>query len=55
MDKPKFCYEQWSTEQMQEVVRCRVVDNLSCIPLRSDPVCWSCYELDKAKYPKELN
>ena len=43
----KKCYEQWSTEQMQEGVTCRVEHSISCIPLRSDPICNSCYELDR--------
>jgi hypothetical protein len=40
------CYEQWSTKQMQEGPRCRVEHSISCIPLRSDPICYACFELD---------
>ena len=39
-------YELWSVEQLKVKRRCRVERGISCIPLRSDPICRACYEAD---------
>jgi hypothetical protein len=39
-------YELWAVGQLKEKKRCRVEGTMSCIPLRTDPICRGCFESD---------
>ncbi len=41
---PSLSYERWAVGRLSMGERCRVEASMSCIPLREDPICRSCYE-----------
>lgn len=40
-------YDKWAINRLSKGLRCRVLDSMSCIPLRDDPTCRSCFEDEK--------
>jgi hypothetical protein len=42
----RVSYEIWAAGKLRVKARCRVEGSMSCIPLRSDPICLGCYESD---------
>ncbi len=41
---PALSYERWAVGRLSMGERCRVEASMSCIPLREDPICRSCFE-----------
>ena len=41
---PSLSYERWAVGRLSMGERCRVEVSMSCIPLREDPICRSCFE-----------
>ncbi len=41
---PSLSYERWAVGRLSIGTRCQVEPSMSCIPLREDPICRSCYE-----------
>ena len=37
-------YEHWAVSRLRHRGPCRVEPGMSCIPLRDDPICMSCYD-----------
>lgn len=38
-------YENWVLLRLQEAPPCSIEPQMSCIPLRDDPICMECYAL----------
>jgi hypothetical protein len=45
----RLSYEEWAAERLREKSRCRVERSMTCIPLRSDPICRACHESDQVR------
>lgn len=39
-------YEDWAMRRLRKAVPCRVEPQMHCVPLRGDPICRACYEID---------
>lgn len=42
-------YEVWAVERLKGRAKCAVEPSMTCIPLRGDPICMTCFELDVTK------
>jgi hypothetical protein len=40
-------YERWTLRRLTEKPRCSMEPTMSCIPLRGDPICMSCFEAEE--------
>ena len=40
----RLSYERWSIKRLAEEISCRVEKGMTCIPLRTDPICRQCFE-----------
>ncbi|MCK4911800.1 MAG: hypothetical protein KAR83_09160 [Thermodesulfovibrionales bacterium] len=49
---PSLSYERWVVGRLSIGTRCQVEPSMSCIPLREDPICRSCYEGHKERAPE---